>query len=182
MGGGHSHAGSGKLTELDHVGIAVRDLDAVVAWYEKMFGATVAHRERIGTVNNFEFALARCNGRVIFLSSIVGEMGTQKFARLRVGIGEPERNAISHVLTRFAGDEREVLDEVLEAAADAVEDWARDGAARAANKWNSWSPKVLDEATDNDDATDRPTDAKSRPDAAGIVRTTTGWRKLLQRD
>jgi len=43
----HSHGGSGKLTELDHVGIAVRDLDAVVAWYEKMFGATVAHRERI---------------------------------------------------------------------------------------------------------------------------------------
>src|SRR5947209_12242567 len=46
MGDGHSH-GSGKLTELDHVGIAVRDLDAVVEWYEKMFGATVAHRERI---------------------------------------------------------------------------------------------------------------------------------------
>ena len=49
MGAGHdhSHASSGKLTELDHVGIAVRDLDAVVEWYEKMFGATVAHRERI---------------------------------------------------------------------------------------------------------------------------------------
>ena len=38
---------SGKLTELDHVGIAVRDLDAVVEWYQRMFGATVAHRERI---------------------------------------------------------------------------------------------------------------------------------------
>ena len=38
---------SGKLTEIDHVGIAVRDLDAVVKWYEQMFGATVAHRERI---------------------------------------------------------------------------------------------------------------------------------------
>ena len=45
MSGTHS----GKLTELDHVGIAVRDLDAVVEWYEKMFGATVAHRERIET-------------------------------------------------------------------------------------------------------------------------------------
>ena len=38
---------SGKLTELDHVGIAVHDLDAVVEWYQRMFGATVAHRERI---------------------------------------------------------------------------------------------------------------------------------------
>ena len=33
------------LTEIDHVAIAVRDLDAAVAWYHEMFGATVAHRE-----------------------------------------------------------------------------------------------------------------------------------------
>jgi methylmalonyl-CoA/ethylmalonyl-CoA epimerase len=47
-GGSHAHShSSGVFIELDHVGIAVRDLDAVVAWYEQMFGATVAHRERI---------------------------------------------------------------------------------------------------------------------------------------
>jgi methylmalonyl-CoA epimerase len=34
-----------QLTEIDHVAIAVRDLDAAVAWYSEMFGATVAHRE-----------------------------------------------------------------------------------------------------------------------------------------
>lgn len=33
------------LTEIDHVAIAVRDLDAAVAFYEKAFGAVVAHRE-----------------------------------------------------------------------------------------------------------------------------------------
>jgi len=35
------------LTEIDHVAIAVRDLDAAVAWYTSMFGAVVAHRERV---------------------------------------------------------------------------------------------------------------------------------------
>jgi len=35
------------LTEVDHVAIAVRDLDGAVAWYQDMFGATVAHREII---------------------------------------------------------------------------------------------------------------------------------------
>jgi methylmalonyl-CoA epimerase len=35
------------LTEIDHVGIAVRDLDAAVEWYRRMFGAEVMHRERI---------------------------------------------------------------------------------------------------------------------------------------
>ena len=34
-------------TEIDHVAIAVRDLDAAIAWYASAFGARVAHRERI---------------------------------------------------------------------------------------------------------------------------------------
>lgn len=33
------------LSEIDHVAIAVRDLDAAIAWYENAFGATVEHRE-----------------------------------------------------------------------------------------------------------------------------------------
>jgi methylmalonyl-CoA/ethylmalonyl-CoA epimerase len=36
-----------ELTEIDHVAIAVRDLEAAVSWYERTLGATVAHRERI---------------------------------------------------------------------------------------------------------------------------------------
>ncbi len=35
------------LTEIDHVAIAVRDLEAAIAYYGDTFGATVAHRERI---------------------------------------------------------------------------------------------------------------------------------------
>jgi len=33
------------LTEIDHVAIAVRDLDAAIDWYRRAFGATVSHRE-----------------------------------------------------------------------------------------------------------------------------------------
>jgi len=33
------------LTEIDHVAIAVNDLDAAVAYYSEAFGAEVAHRE-----------------------------------------------------------------------------------------------------------------------------------------
>lgn len=33
------------LTEIDHVAIAVRDLEAAVEYYQKAFGATVDHRE-----------------------------------------------------------------------------------------------------------------------------------------
>jgi methylmalonyl-CoA epimerase len=33
------------LTEIDHVAIAVHDLEAAIAWYDAAFGATVEHRE-----------------------------------------------------------------------------------------------------------------------------------------
>ena len=35
------------LTEIDHVAIAVHDLEAAIAYYAEVFGAEVAHRERI---------------------------------------------------------------------------------------------------------------------------------------
>ena len=35
------------LTNIDHVAIAVYDIDAAVAYYEDTFGCTVTHRERI---------------------------------------------------------------------------------------------------------------------------------------
>jgi methylmalonyl-CoA/ethylmalonyl-CoA epimerase len=35
------------LTEIDHVAIAVNDLEAAIAWYQDVLGATVDHRERV---------------------------------------------------------------------------------------------------------------------------------------
>jgi methylmalonyl-CoA/ethylmalonyl-CoA epimerase len=35
-----------SLTAIDHVGIACRDLDRAVAFYESVFGLVLAHRER----------------------------------------------------------------------------------------------------------------------------------------
>ena len=45
------HAGRDdpSLTEIDHVAIAVRDLEAAVAWYRDVLGATVVHREVVAS-------------------------------------------------------------------------------------------------------------------------------------
>lgn len=120
------------------------------------------------------------------MRSIVAELGTQKFARLRIGIGEPSRGAVGHVLTRFTADERKVLDEVIDAAADAAEDWARDGANRAATHWNGWTPASLSPEPEPTagaaaDQTGAVIATETAGDGATIVRTTTGWRKLLRR-
>lgn len=33
------------LTEIDHVAIAVHDIEAAISYYQRAFGATVDHRE-----------------------------------------------------------------------------------------------------------------------------------------
>jgi peptidyl-tRNA hydrolase, PTH1 family len=109
------------------------------------------------------------------LKSIIAELGTQDFARLRVGIGEPQRSAVDHVLNKFTSAERKTVDEVLGAAADAVEEWARLGVDRAANRWNAWAPTAA--AEPHEEA--KPEPDQPTPDADGIVRRKTGWRRLL---
>lgn len=106
------------------------------------------------------------------LGSIIEELGTEKFSRLRVGIGEPERDAVDHVLSRFQPAERQRLDELLDAAADAVETWAREGTSKAANHHNRFELRPADETRlAPPGAVDGP------PGADGIRRTRTGWRK-----
>jgi methylmalonyl-CoA epimerase len=47
-----------ELTEIDHVAIAVRDIEAAVAWYLEVFDAAVEHREVVAT-DGVEEALIR---------------------------------------------------------------------------------------------------------------------------
>jgi methylmalonyl-CoA/ethylmalonyl-CoA epimerase len=46
------------LTEIDHVAIAVSDLEAAIAWYAEVFGALVVHREVVES-DGVEEALVR---------------------------------------------------------------------------------------------------------------------------
>ena len=110
------------------------------------------------------------------LGSIIDELSTEKFSRLRVGIGAPDRGFVDHVLAPFQPDERERLDALLDAAADAVEEWARHGTSKAANRFNMFELRPADETRiAPPGAVDGP------PDEAGVRRTRTGWRKVLRR-
>jgi PTH1 family peptidyl-tRNA hydrolase len=108
------------------------------------------------------------------LRSIVEELGTEKFSRLRVGIGDPVRNARDHVLSRFEPDEVERLDELLDAAADSIEAWAREGTSKAANRFNTFQLRPADMTR-----IAPPGEIEGPPDEHGIRRTRTGWRRVL---
>ena len=110
------------------------------------------------------------------LRSIIDELSNEGFSRLRVGIGAPDRGFVDHVLAPFQPDERERLDALLDAAADAVEEWARHGTSKAANRFNMFELRPADETrVAPPGAVDGP------PDEAGVRRTRTGWRKVLRR-
>jgi len=110
------------------------------------------------------------------LRSIIGELGSEAFSRLRIGIGAPDGRFVDHVLTKFEPDERQRLDELLDAAADAVEAWAREGTNKAANRFNQFELRPADE-----DRLAPAGEVDGPPGPDGVRRTKTGWRKVLSR-
>jgi len=67
------------------------------------------------------------------LESIIEHLGTEDFARLRLGIGGAPAGTdwVEFVLSEFAAGERETADRMIEAAADTIETALRAGFDRA---------------------------------------------------
>jgi PTH1 family peptidyl-tRNA hydrolase len=77
------------------------------------------------------------------LTSIIRALGSNGFARLRVGVGRPHSNAVAHVLGEFTADQTRVLPALLDTAVDAVILAARDGIPPAMNRFNrDWLPEL----------------------------------------
>lgn len=81
------------------------------------------------------------------LRSTIQHLGSQGFARLRIGIGAPadnpaERKArtVGHVLGRFTAAEQPVLDQVLTEVETGIGMIQRLGLERAANRLNAFVP------------------------------------------
>jgi len=71
------------------------------------------------------------------LASIIQCLGSESFARVRVGIGRPAPDdAVEHVLSGFAEDEELAVNRAVDGAADAVECWLAEGVTAAMNKFN----------------------------------------------
>ena len=69
------------------------------------------------------------------LRDIIEALGTDQFARLRVGIGR-NGETVDHVLSTFGLDEEGLADEAIATAADAVERWLAEGTEAAMNAFN----------------------------------------------
>jgi methylmalonyl-CoA/ethylmalonyl-CoA epimerase len=111
------------LTEVDHVAIAVRDLDAAVAWYAETFGATVAHREFVERDGVEEALLAVADSFIQLLTPIREDSPVAKFLAAK---GE----GIHHVGYRVT-DCGEALRQAVAAGARAIDAEPRPGGPRS---------------------------------------------------
>jgi peptidyl-tRNA hydrolase, PTH1 family len=133
---GHDVALAKPQTYMNLSGESVRDLlriykmptSALLVVYDDVDlpTGTVRIRERGGPGTH--------NG----MRSIVDEIGTTDFARLRIGVGMPTngQNLADYVLGLPPPDERVVLDEALDRGVEAIETVARRGIGAAMNQFN----------------------------------------------
>jgi len=72
------------------------------------------------------------------VGDIIDRLGTQDFARLRIGIDRPpgRMDPAHYVLQDFPSGELLALSQVLDRAADSVLTWVKDGLDSAMNKFN----------------------------------------------
>ena len=70
------------------------------------------------------------------MKSVVQYLGTQNFTRIRVGIGEPNKDISDYVLEPISKKERVELDFGIEKAVDAVEEILIFGVTSSMNKFN----------------------------------------------
>jgi PTH1 family peptidyl-tRNA hydrolase len=73
------------------------------------------------------------------LQDVIRCLGTEEFARLRMGIGlpPPQWDAVDYVLSKFTTDERREIDGAISTAAKALEDWVSHGIDFCMNRYNN---------------------------------------------
>ena len=72
------------------------------------------------------------------IRNIIERLGTQDFARLKLGVGKDRSDVIAHVLGKFDPTSRKVMDLVVAEAVKAAAAILRDGPDRAMNAYNGF--------------------------------------------
>lgn len=72
------------------------------------------------------------------VKSLIEQLGTNDFPRLRIGVGRPTSGStIGFLLSRFSTEERKYVPEIVSLAADAAECWLKSGLDTAMNEFNT---------------------------------------------
>ena len=91
------------------------------------------------------------------LKSIIAELQSSEFRRLRIGIGR-DGKVVDHVLSAFTAEEQPLWDEAVKKGASAVTDILKSGLARAMNTYNTRSRAEVEKNASSEKAASVPAD------------------------
>lgn len=72
------------------------------------------------------------------IKNIISHLGTDEFNRVKVGVGKPQRNLVSHVLGKFSKEQMDLMKKSIDAAAESVEVIINKSITEAMNKFNGF--------------------------------------------
>lgn len=73
------------------------------------------------------------------IKSIISCIGSEVFSRIKIGVGQPKGDLVSHVLGKFSKEEKEILNEVIKVTSEGVEIIMKDDINKAMNKLNGFN-------------------------------------------
>jgi len=124
------------LTFMNHSGLAVRQ--AMDFWKLGLADLLVVLDDMALEVGRIRLRAEGSAGGHNGLESVIAHVGSEQFARLRLGIGPapPVDEHVDFVLSPFARSERPAVEEAIRRAADAARCWVADGPDAAMNRFN----------------------------------------------
>ncbi|NJK49519.1 aminoacyl-tRNA hydrolase [Candidatus Gracilibacteria bacterium] len=136
------------LTYMNRSGQAVR---AVTDWYKlSPESVLIIYDDMDLSLGKLRMRLSGSAGGHNGMKSIISHLGTEKFSRLRLGIGKSDgkTETISHVLGKFAPDEAAIVSDVLDLSLKVVEMSLKEGIAKTMSLYNNRSATTASQAQD----------------------------------
>jgi PTH1 family peptidyl-tRNA hydrolase len=124
------------LTYMNKSGVAAKRL--VEAWGIPLDHLVVVHDDLDLACGRMKIKEKGGHGGHKGVQSIIEQLGSADFLRVKVGIGKPPPHdeGADYVLSRFAADERALIKKSVQQAAEAIEAIISSGKDKAMNKYN----------------------------------------------
>lgn len=124
---------------LTYMNLSGRAVAALVNWYKLTAAELIVIYDDLDLpAGRLRLRAAGGAGGHRGIESILYELGSDAFARVRIGIGRPPQymESAAYVLGRFTREEEPLMAEAIDRAAAAVEAILKGGLAKAANEYS----------------------------------------------
>lgn len=133
------------LKPLTYMNLSGQAIRAATDWYKiPAESVLIVYDDMDLPIGKLRMRLAGSAGGHNGMKSTISHLGTDKFPRLRIGIGKPqndaaknEKDTISFVLGKFSSEESQLVEKVLKLVVEAVELSLHQGVEKAMSLYNS---------------------------------------------